>query len=51
MFMKPGGVMIQMLPYGFTLNEQTHRKIRGDFFEVGFSHAVHMSHCGMHCWQ
>ncbi|KAK9803772.1 hypothetical protein WJX73_005275 [Symbiochloris irregularis] len=32
MFKKPGGVLIQLLPYGFTLNEQTHQLIRGDFF-------------------
>lgn len=32
MFMKPGGVLLQLLPYGFTLNETTHQRIRGDYF-------------------
>lgn len=32
MFMKPGGVMIQLLPYGFTVNEATKQLIRGDYF-------------------
>ena len=30
--MKPGGVLLQMLPYGFTLNETTQKRIRGNIF-------------------
>lgn len=31
-FMKPQGVLLQMLPYGFTVNETTHQRIRGNIF-------------------